>query len=69
MLNRRDFLAVAAGGAAGSVVGAVSEATGAAQRRARAIVFDAFPIFDPRPVLKLAEELFPGKGTELISNS
>ena len=65
VLNRRDFLAVAAGGAAGSVVGAVSEAAGAAQSRVRAIAFDAFPIFDPRPVFKLAEELFPGKGTEL----
>jgi 2-haloacid dehalogenase len=30
-----------------------------------AIAFDAFPIFDPRPVLALTEELFPGKGAEL----
>ena len=65
MLNRRNFLALAAGGAAGSVVGGVAEAAGAARSRARAIAFDAFPIFDPRPVFTLAEELFPGQGTEL----
>jgi len=33
--------------------------------RIKAIAFDAFPIFDPRPIFALAEELFPGKGTEL----
>lgn len=31
----------------------------------RAIAFDAFPIFDPRPVFALAETLFPGKGADL----
>ncbi|HXT40118.1 MAG TPA: haloacid dehalogenase type II [Candidatus Angelobacter sp.] len=31
----------------------------------KAIAFDAFPIFDPRPVFDLAEQLFPGKGIEL----
>ena len=31
----------------------------------KAIAFDAFPIFDPRPVFALAERLFPGKGAEL----
>ena len=33
--------------------------------RIEAIAFDAFPIFDPRPVFALAEQLFPGKGVEL----
>jgi 2-haloacid dehalogenase len=31
----------------------------------RAVAFDAFAIFDPRPVTSLAEELFPGKGAAL----
>ena len=31
----------------------------------KAVAFDAFPIFDPRPVFALAEELFPGKGADL----
>ena len=31
----------------------------------KAIAFDAFPIFDTRPVLVIIENMFPGKGTEL----
>jgi hypothetical protein len=27
--------------------------------------FDGFPIFDPRPVFALAEDLFPGRGADL----
>jgi len=30
----------------------------------KAVLFDAFPIFDPRPIAALAEELFPGDGAE-----
>ena len=30
-----------------------------------AIVFDGFPIFDPRPVFALSERLFPGQGQSL----
>jgi 2-haloacid dehalogenase len=33
----------------------------------KAIAFDAFPIFDPRPVSALAEQLFPGNGAELTN--
>jgi len=33
----------------------------------KALAFDAFPIFDPRPIAGLAEELFPGKGPELTN--
>ena len=32
---------------------------------AKAIAFDAFPIFDPRPVFTVAEELYPGRGADL----
>ncbi|VAX42697.1 Haloacid dehalogenase, type II [hydrothermal vent metagenome] len=32
----------------------------------KAIAFDAFPIFDPRPIAKSAEEAFPGKGKRLM---
>ena len=31
----------------------------------KAIAFDAFPIFNPRPVFTFCETLFPGKGPEL----
>src|SRR5690606_10013256 len=33
----------------------------------KALLFDAFPIFNPKPIFSLAEELFPGKGVELSS--
>lgn len=33
--------------------------------RIKAIAFDAFPIFDPRPIFALAEKLFPGQGAAL----
>ena len=31
----------------------------------KAIAFDAFPIFDPRPIAKATEEAFPGQGNAL----
>ncbi len=33
----------------------------------KAIAFDAFPIFDPRPIAKAAEEAFPGQGRNLMN--
>ncbi|WP_448697348.1 haloacid dehalogenase type II [Mucilaginibacter sp. AW1-3] len=33
----------------------------------KAIAFDGLAIFDPRPVFKLAQELFPEHGAELVS--
>jgi 2-haloacid dehalogenase len=35
--------------------------------RFKAMAFDAFPVFDPRPVAVLAETLFPGKGSALMN--
>jgi 2-haloacid dehalogenase len=32
-----------------------------------AVLFDAFALFDPRPVSDLAEQLAPGRGTELMT--
>jgi 2-haloacid dehalogenase len=32
-----------------------------------AVLFDAFPVFDPRPIGALAEQLFPGRGAELMT--
>jgi 2-haloacid dehalogenase len=64
-MDRRRFLALAAGGAAagGGLLDSVAAAT--ALPRFKAVAFDAFPIFDPRPVFALTETLFPGKGAEL----
>jgi 2-haloacid dehalogenase len=74
-LRRRDFLALAAGvlaaGAWGRHLAGASEPrrrrAAAPPRPPRAVAFDAFAIFDPRPIGALAEELFPGKGTELTN--
>jgi 2-haloacid dehalogenase len=33
----------------------------------KAVIFDAFPILDPRPVWQLAADLFPSKGAELAN--
>jgi 2-haloacid dehalogenase len=61
-LRRRRLLQLAAGAAAaGASVTAPARAAG----RVKAIAFDGFVIFDPRPVFQLAETLFPGKGAEL----
>jgi 2-haloacid dehalogenase len=64
-LDRREFLANVAGGVVASL-GLTPLTVGAAGKpRIRAVAFDAFPIFDPRPVFALAETLFPGRGAEL----
>lgn len=64
-LNRRQLLKLMAGSAATSLM-STSILTQAVERPdIKAIAFDAFPIFDPRPIFMLAEKLFPGKGKEL----
>jgi 2-haloacid dehalogenase len=66
-MGRRDLLRLAVGGLSASAL----PASAGPQRRSKsefaAVVFDAFPIFDPRSVFALAEKLFPGKGAELSS--
>src|SRR5215468_8655778 len=64
LLKRREFLHVAAGGVVARAWRSPLMAQAAPQPQFKAIAFDAFPIFDPRPVFGLAETLFPGKGAE-----
>ena len=64
-LDRREFLNLAAAGIATGLLVSAPPAGATAGPRIKAIAFDAFPIFDPRPVFVLAEQLFPGKGAEL----
>jgi 2-haloacid dehalogenase len=63
--NRREFLHLTAEGVVVSALLSPLRALAATQSQFKAVAFDAFPIFDPRPVFGLAETLFPGKGTEL----
>jgi 2-haloacid dehalogenase len=65
-IDRRTFLGLAAGGVMASATRTPLRAQ-TPQPRFRAIAFDAFPIFDPRPVVGLADTLFQGKGTELVN--
>jgi 2-haloacid dehalogenase len=64
-LDRRDFLRLAAGGAVAGIWLSHLGAQAAGTPHFQAIAFDAFAIFDPRPLSGLAESLFPGKGKEL----
>ena len=63
VMNRRLFMTLSATGLATRSWLAVPRAlpvSPATKARIKAVAFDAFPIFDPRPVFALTEELFPG---------
>jgi 2-haloacid dehalogenase len=64
-LGRRDFLRRTTASVAAGLLASASLVNATTFPKIKAIAFDAFPIFDPRPVFSLAEELFPGRGTEL----
>ena len=63
--DRRRFVTVTAGGVVASAFLPPLRASEPELAPFKAVAFDAFPIFDPRPVAGLAEKLFPGKGAEL----
>ena len=65
-MNRRELLGLAAGGVLAEAMGPVTRILGAeagSKLPIKAIFFDGFTIWDPRPAFALAEEVFPGKGT------
>jgi 2-haloacid dehalogenase len=64
-IHRREFITLATGSLAVSLLGSLSTSEAAVILKYRAVVFDGFPIFDSRPIFALAEEIFPGKGAEL----
>jgi 2-haloacid dehalogenase len=65
LMDRRRFLGVAAATAAAGFYRSPLRGAEPASPRFQAIAFDAFPIFDPRPIAVLAEKMFPGRGAEL----
>jgi 2-haloacid dehalogenase len=65
-MDRRGFL-TAGLGLAGAGLSAKPGASAVRRANFKAIAFDAFPIFDVRPVAALCETLFPGKGGELAN--
>jgi 2-haloacid dehalogenase len=58
-VKRRDLLALA-------VLGAAAPAQPAGPPRYRAVVFDAFPILDPRPAFRAVTAMVPSRSTELL---
>jgi len=64
-LHRRKFLKLAAAGVIGHSLTTSSITRANSKHKIKAVAFDAFPIFDPRPIFALAEDLFPGKGEQL----
>lgn len=65
--GRRAFLGWAATSLLAGVMPSMSQADAVGRPRFKAIAFDAFPIFDPRPIAALAESLLPGKGQALMT--
>jgi 2-haloalkanoic acid dehalogenase type II len=64
-INRRELLGAASSVLALSGIAGSTSSAATAPATIKAIAFDGFPIFDPRPIFALAEELFPGRGAEL----
>lgn len=64
-LNRRQLLKLMAGGAATSLLTISVLSQAATRPNIKAIAFDGFPIFDPRPIFGLAKTLFPEQGNLL----
>jgi 2-haloacid dehalogenase len=66
-LTRRELLSLTGGAVIAGALAPLMTARAGAGSRYRAIVFDGFPIFDPRPVAALAEKLFPGESAKLMN--
>jgi 2-haloacid dehalogenase len=64
--TRRELLTLVANAAGAGIFSSAVPAEGVRGRHIKAIAFDAFVIFDPRPISALAEESFPGKGARLM---
>jgi 2-haloacid dehalogenase len=64
--TRRTFLGELTAAALTTVAAPATAKTGRS-RGIRALAFDGFTAFDPRPIAGLTERLFPGKGRELFA--
>ena len=64
-LNRRQLIKLIAAGATTSLLSNSVLGQAAAKPNIKAIAFDGFPIFDPRPIFGLTKKLFPEQGNSL----
>jgi 2-haloacid dehalogenase len=60
-IDRRNFLKLALASIFTPTFLSSSGVQSATKTRFSAVVFDAFPVFDPRPIFGLAEQLFPAR--------
>jgi 2-haloacid dehalogenase len=67
LLHRREFLQFLLCGIVTSAPSIRRANAEQARTPIRAIAFDGFAVFDPRPVAVLAEEIAPGHGTQLVA--
>ena len=66
-VGRRRFLHSVAGALAMSTLPSMRSAPALHSARIRAVAFDGFAVFDPRPVVKVAESIVPGRASELVA--
>jgi 2-haloacid dehalogenase len=64
-IDRRTFLAIGASGLAAAVDTAASPRQTSESSPIKAVAFDAFTVFDSRPIFRACEEAFPGRGSDL----
>jgi 2-haloacid dehalogenase len=65
ILNRRDFVNLVGAGAAATALYGKPVLAAVSGAKIRAIAFDGLAVFDVRPVVTLAERVFPGRGEEM----
>jgi 2-haloacid dehalogenase len=65
VIDRRTFLAIGASGLAAAVASSADSRQPSGLSRIKAVAFDAFPVFDSRPIFRACEEAFPGRGSDL----
>jgi 2-haloacid dehalogenase len=64
-VNRRKFLKLTAATVAVRALAPACSASAVPALAVKAVAFDAFAIYDPRPIFARVGELFPGHGAEL----
>ena len=64
-IDRRTFLAIGASGLAAAMGPPASSRQTSGSSQIKAVAFDAFPVFDFRPIFRACEEAFPGRGSAL----
>ena len=65
-ISRKHFIGLTAKSMAATALLAPFTTKQGSGQAIKAIAFDAFTLFDTRPILLVAEKLYPGKGAELM---